>query len=858
VFRLFRLVSIPQLRATWGRTLLVVGGIATGVALIVAINVINSSVLDNFRDTIELVAGPAALEVTLGVGEVGFDEASVAIVRADPDVSAAVPLVRGTIAWADDPAETLQLFGADLTAEEELRRYHVTTANRDEVLRGLADPRSVLLTSTFARAHDIAMGQRVMLSTPQGVDRFTVRGLLDAVGLGAAFGGELAVMDLPAAQQLLNKPGLVDQIDVMLRQDADVTTVASRLQSALPVTLTVARPIQRGERYERILGSFQAMLTGLSLLCLVAGIYIVYNATTTAAAHRALALAGLRIVGADSVQLLRLLMLEALVLGSIGAVAGVPVGLAIARLMIRMVADSMGAVFQLRFPVQALSVSAPEQVGIVVLGTMASLVASYSAARRVSRLEPLDVIRSDVRAVAGHTSARRLVGSWAVLVAVSGIALMLEVRFKSVLWGNFGSTLWFASSIVIAIPLVRGLATALSRIMPRVFGAEGRVAAESLFRSPTRTGVTIAAIALVLTVAITAASISLSLQRSIASYFLGGFLAADLTVSAVATEGGWLESPIPDTLADRVLEVDGVESVELLRILPGQIFRGERVAVAGLSDGLFAAERYPPHWYRAGDPQHAAVELRAGRGANVSTSLVDRFDLHLGDPIDLQTPSGILTVPIVGIVPDYMSDRGGIAISRRLLVERWGDHVVNRVLVFLRPDGTIERVHAALASRFASAYRLKILSLREVVDFHAAAVTRAFALMDAIQLLIVVVTVAGIFDLLLSTILERRRELAVWRLIGADERAVRRSVVLESATLGLTGSLLGATLGVVTAWIWVAINFRYLLGYHLEFHFALGATLRFVVLVMAMTIVAGYGAARRATQQAVLESLRVE
>ena len=37
-----------------------------------------------------------------------------------------------------------------------------------------------------------------------------------------------------------------------------------------------------------------------------------------------------------------------------------------------------------------------------------------------------------------------------------------------------------------------------------------------------------------------------------------------------------------------------------------------------------------------------------------------------------------------------------------------------------------------------------------------------------------------------------------------------------------------------------------------------GATLRFIILVMAMTIVAGYGAARRATRQAVLEGLRVE
>ena len=56
-----RLISYPQLRATWGRTALVIGGIATGVASMVAINIINTSVLANFRETIELVAGPAQL-----------------------------------------------------------------------------------------------------------------------------------------------------------------------------------------------------------------------------------------------------------------------------------------------------------------------------------------------------------------------------------------------------------------------------------------------------------------------------------------------------------------------------------------------------------------------------------------------------------------------------------------------------------------------------------------------------------------------------------------------------------------------------------------------------------------------------
>ena len=201
MLRLLRQLSFPYLRTSWGRTALVVGGIATGVSLIVAIEVINASVLSDFRRTIDLIAGPAALEITLGVGEVGFPESTIDLVRPNPSVATVVPLVRGTIALADDPGEILQgSVGVDLMAEADLERYQITTSNRQEVLRTFADPGTILLTTDFAQRHALAVGSPVELSTPNGVETFHVRGLLDAKGLAAALGGRLAVMDLPAAR----------------------------------------------------------------------------------------------------------------------------------------------------------------------------------------------------------------------------------------------------------------------------------------------------------------------------------------------------------------------------------------------------------------------------------------------------------------------------------------------------------------------------------------------------------------------------------------------------------------------------------------------------------------------------------
>jgi putative ABC transport system permease protein len=290
----------------------------------------------------------------------------------------------------------------------------------------------------------------------------------------------------------------------------------------------------------------------------------------------------------------------------------------------------------------------------------------------------------------------------------------------------------------------------------------------------------------------------------------------------------------------------------------GQTFRGERVVLLGLDEGFLDSKRYGTRWYETGDPSQAADALRTGRGVNVATALADRFGLRVGDVIELESPTGPLSLPIVGVVRDYMSDRGTLVVNRRMVAERWGETSVSRINVHLGADASTERVRQAIADRVGGRFRLKILTPREMIAYHAAMIRRAFGFMDAIQLLIVIVTAVGIVDLLLSAIAERRRELALWRVIGADERAVRRSVVVEALTVGGLGASLGVGVGFVTAAIWVLISYRYVLGFFLDLHFALGATVWYVLLVLMMTVGAGYVAASHATRQPIIEGVQAE
>jgi putative ABC transport system permease protein len=498
------------------------------------------------------------------------------------------------------------------------------------------------------------------------------------------------------------------------------------------------------------------------------------------------------------------------------------------------------------------AVAKDHRVGSLVLvgaaGIAAALFASWFAARRVTSLEPLEVLRADARTLGGSTRSHRFVALWATLVAMSAIALALEVRLQSTAWGNAGSTLWWASSIVIAVPLVHATSSGLGRVLGRLFGPEGQVAAASMQRAPTRTGVTVAAIALVLTLAITVASLSLSHRNSVRNYFVNGFLASDLAVTGVATEGGWLESPIPAGIATDLRMIPGIRRTEMWRVLPGVI--SQRSTAVDRSDGLRP---------RAPSPSRAGRVIRRRRRARSATARASTAPGELaivskgvGSTIDLDTPTGVRTVP--SSASSLTTSRTVDDPARPPAVHRaLAETAVNRSTSSLSRasaetvGGDPPAVRPSLPVKVRAWTRGRYLSGKSTRPTPSPPPSGAPLSRHAL---------AGVRPAARRSV-GAAAQLAPYR-IGADDRVVRRSVVIESATIGVLGAVLGLAVGVVTTWIWVRINYRHLLGYYLDLHFAFGTTLWFVALVLAATTAAGWGAARHATRQPILDGIQVE
>ena len=64
----------------------------------------------------------------------------------------------------------------------------------------------------------------------------------------------------------------------------------------------------------------------------------------------------------------------------------------------------------------------------------------------------------------------------------------------------------------------------------------------------------------------------------------------------------------------------------------------------------------------------------------------------LGEIIEIPTPSGILRLPIAGIVRDFSDQQGSVMISRQVFNKAWNDDSVNVFRLYLRPGADGESV----------------------------------------------------------------------------------------------------------------------------------------------------------------------
>jgi putative ABC transport system permease protein len=860
MLRLLRTLSWRHLQRHRLRTLLTFLGITLGVGVIVAIAVVNRSLTNSFQTTIERIAGKAVLQVSNGEG--GVAESAFPLIRDTPGVQDAAAAVEGFLPVREAARERLYIYGVDFLTDAAIRDHHFVSSKSesDEALDFISRPDSIALTESFSRRLNLPLGSKITLTTSRGKQDYTVRALLREQGMAKAFGGNLALMDLPVAQQALGKEGKLDIVDLTVEEGEKIEAVRDRLLQRLQGSAEVERPKNRGEQIELLLTSFRVGLFFVSLIALFVGFFLIYNTVSVSVTQRKREIGSLRCLGMRRGELLRLIITEALILALVGSLLGSIFGWLLAQLALLAVGETVGNLFSLLD--LAPGIFTWRELGLsLASGVAVALLATLHPALEAIRISPLE----SARQTAWNPSFAGL-NSWAsrlglLCLGVSPVLIFLPLPgYEPVQQFSVGiiGMLFFLVGLAFLCPLI--VNTGVKWFWPwalRLPGSswvEARLASDSLRRNPLRSGITVATLVISLAAIFTIAAFVNSVRGSLLAW-VDQMVTADLIVSSGARTAGPRNVPLKENTLAGLKAVPGVKIVDLYRLIRSN-YEGKPIVIESFSARDSASVRTLP--MASGDGARALEAMAGGKGVILSESFQSRFGKGANDSIELATPSGRIAFKVLGVYVDYSSDIGSVLIDRALYKKYWQDELVDAFDLWLEAGADQQAVIQDIKQRYGEEYQLFISTHGELRNTVVNIMEQSFVVNYAVEIVAVVVAIFSVINTLLASILDRTREIGVLRAIGATQAQVRKSVVLEAGWMGVLGGMLGLLAGTIMSYHHVVYNTKVLTGWTFQFYYPYGVAVVSIIASVGLCLLAGYAPSKQAAATPVVTAIGYE
>jgi putative ABC transport system permease protein len=846
-------ISSRQWRTHGLRIVMTTLGIALGVAVFFAVRTANAALLDSLSATVERLAGKSTLEITSG--EAGFPEQVLDTVRATPGVELAEPVIEVIVHTAFADEGNLLILGVDTTGDQQLREYEFDRSQTEiaDPLTYLAQPNSLLISRSFAERHNLRIGDSIPIFTANGRKEFTVQGVFKPTGVGAVFGGNIAVMDVYSAQVVFNRGRNFDRIDLMNSPSVSVEEIQRRLRARLPAGLESVRPQMRGQALENTVTAMRLGMLITSFIALLVGVYIIFNSFTIAVNQRWKEIGILRALGVERRNVNAMFLSEALLMGVIGSIAGIAGGFYLATLASKVMGSIAASVYGLISSEVAPRLHPTTVLVAFGLGVAASVIGAWFPARAASCLDPILALHNiESRQQESSLGWKRITIGFALVLLTS-----LLIEFSPSRVGMTIQLFYMAITLLgltMLLPrLVQWAARMIRPVMDWAGGSEGALAVDAMIQSPRRSAATVGALMVGLMFVFSTGAYIQSYKHMI-NRWTHRMLNADLVVSTSAL----LRSTsyhFSEDMGRRIAALPEVKNVENTRFtfIP---FQGDTVALNSNEMDIFLARA--PDSIEDANVNDVRDRLSRGEGALISRNFSARWKCRVGGQVRLNSPTGVLNLPVLGIVEDYRSDKGSIFIDRALYKKYWKDSAVDFVSVNLKPGGDAIRVKREIEQMTAGTDHALVYTNAEFKEWIGSLVDQFF-LLNYMQLVVaVIVAIVGIVNTLIVSIMDRRREFAIVRAIGGYRSQIRKMVLLEAVAISIVGVMVGALAAVFNIQFMSRTISTVLAGYEVPFYFPWALVLATLPVVVAVSLLAAWIPARHAMQIPVIEAIGYE
>jgi putative ABC transport system permease protein len=653
-----------------------------------------------------------------------------------------------------------------------------------------------------AQKYGFAIGDRIKMLLLSGTQEFTVVGTL---GFGTAdnlLGATAAFFSLSEAQRILGFPGAYSQVSVVADPKLDPEQVRAAIAAVLPpgteVVLAQTAVDEGRKQTDTAIGYFNTLLLAFAGIGIFVGGFLIQNTYRIVVAQRTRELAMLRALGATARQVMRLVLVEAFMVGLVASAFGVGAGVLLAA-GLRWLFGVLG----IDFPQGALTVMPRTVVVGLVVGTVVTVVSAVFPARRASRIAPVAAMQEQEQ-TATRSMRPRIIWGTAGTALGAGLVLLglLTDIGNSLLITGIGAAVSFIGVSVLAALAVRPFGKAVGSPLPRLFGVAGRLAQENSLRKPRRTAATASAlmigVALVTVVATLVSSVKFSITGTVRDEVIGQYEVHSPAMTNPMASG------VSSELARRLKRLPEVAVASSYKM--GEWRDPAEAALSPQQSGASVAPQSGVRYLIGMDPDmDQVVRLKVSSGdfknlvgdtVMLSKGYAESRGLTVGATLAVEYPNGKRSDLRVVAIYGAQLFQTDVVIPMNAFDANYSVDFDQMVIIGLVPGVDPAAARPALEKVVADYPNAKLNNKEQYIAEAGRQLDMVLNMMTGMLAMAIVIALLGIANTLALSIMERRREIGLLRAVGMTRRQVRRMVRWEAVLIALFGAVIGLLVGV--------------------------------------------------------------
>lgn len=831
-WRVLQAIVWQPLRAQAGRTLLAMIAITLGVALGYSIHLMNRAATTEMTHATRSLFGQA--DWVIQSTSQGFDESLFPAIARIPGIAVASPVVEVRVRVVGR-AESLLLMGLDPMRAGQLQPALPQSSSQNTEAQDEQGGRSslsffnsqnVLLNDSAAKTLGLKVGDTLTVQVGTQPVAFAVMGILP----GDVYGQDVGLLDIAVAQWRLEKLGKLTRIDIRLAPGADTDAVSKAIKRLLPADVKLTTPTDEAQQSLQLSRAFRVNITALALVALFTGAFLVYSTQSLAIIRRRREFALLHALGVTAKEQMGSVILTGGILGAIGAMAGVALGIVLARVGLQTMPNSTAT---------QVHVIPLELGGFALLGMAVSIAGSIAPALAAARIPTSQALKAgNVEQANSRGHAYYALFLWALAIPllfappVFNLPLLGYTAIAFILFGS-----------VLLIPAFTRFSLSL---LPKQSSVTYQTALAQL-RGVAHTATTSVATMLV--------SVSLMVAMSIMGASLRGSVAellertypADIYVQTDAQLASYLDT----------------NTVKAIESIPGI----ERTA-PGRSISLLLENNPMPVMLlaRAIDLDNPGTTLELEEEVEgpipsgavpiwISVSLADREQLTIHSELNFHLAGRNIIGSVRGIyraylpVPSFQMDYQQYAHLSR-------DDQVNSLGIWLKPNTSAETVISLVREGIGKGSEIDITLPGESREKILKGFDSAFGI---VYLLLAVSVLIGLFGIGVNAsaqVLARRAEFGMLRHLGFTRGQIGWVLSIEGLCLGTLGVLSGLLVGCVISAVMILVVTPQSFHWTMDLHIPWTLLISLALLVPAASALTALWSGRSAMNDDVVRAVK--